>query len=88
MGNALSKLDVATGAALTWHCPGAAPGEPTFIPRPGATEEDDGVVIAPCAGPGPNGFMVVLDARTWQELGRAELPMAAPYRFHGAWLPQ
>ena len=30
--------------------------------------------------------LVALDAATMQEKGRAELPYAVPYRFHGAFI--
>jgi hypothetical protein len=32
-----SQIDTHTGDVLTWHQPGAAPGEPCFIPKPGAS---------------------------------------------------
>ncbi|KIY98414.1 Carotenoid cleavage dioxygenase 8 [Monoraphidium neglectum] len=86
MGNALSRIDVATGETLTWHQPGAAIGEPLFVAAPEAAAEDDGVVLAPGAAPNGGGFVVVLDAKTMAELGRVELPFEAPYRFHGIWL--
>ncbi|KAI8476369.1 MAG: carotenoid oxygenase [Monoraphidium minutum] len=86
MGNALSKIDVESGETLTWHIPGAAVGEPVFVPRPDPTAEDDGVVLAPGVGPGGEGFVAVLDAARMAELGRAELPFGVPYRFHGIWL--
>jgi carotenoid cleavage dioxygenase-like enzyme len=45
------------------------------------------VVIAPCTGPGASSFVVVLDAGSWQEVARVELPFVSPNRFHGQWLP-
>lgn len=88
MGNALSKIDVETGDALTWHQPGAAVGEPLFVAAPGAQSEDDGVVLCPGVSPDGSGMVVVLDAKSWTELGRAELPFGTPYRFHGIWLDE
>jgi carotenoid cleavage dioxygenase-like enzyme len=32
-------------------------------------------------------FLLVLDARSWTEVARAQLPFAIPYRFHGTFLP-
>ncbi|KAF6266758.1 carotenoid oxygenase [Scenedesmus sp. NREL 46B-D3] len=46
MGNALSKMDLQQGSALTWHEPGGVVGEPVFVARPGGAAEDDGVVLA------------------------------------------
>lgn len=53
---------------------------------PGAKAEDDGVVLVPGAAPDGGAFVAVLDAASMRELGRAELPFATPYRFHGIWL--
>jgi len=91
MGNALAKLDLATGESKTWREPGGAPGEPVFVPR-GAAEggtgaEDDGVVLAFVAAPEGGSFVVVLDAREWREVARVRLPAGVPYRFHGGWMP-
>jgi len=43
-------------------------------------------VLAPGVAPDGGGFVVVLDAKDWRELGRARLPFSTPYRFHGIWL--
>lgn len=36
------QIDLETKTAKNWHEEGAIPSEPYFVPRPGATEEDDG----------------------------------------------
>jgi carlactone synthase/all-trans-10'-apo-beta-carotenal 13,14-cleaving dioxygenase len=87
MGNALAKLDLLTGESKTWREPGGAPGEPVFVPRPGAEAEDDGAVLAFVAAPEGGSFVVVLDAREWKEVARVRLPAGVPYRFHGGFLP-
>ncbi|KAJ9519481.1 hypothetical protein QJQ45_000569 [Haematococcus lacustris] len=87
MGNALAKLDVQRGTSKMWHEPGGLAGEPHFLARPGSTAEDDGVVISIVMGPEGRSFLVVLDATSWQEVARAQLPFAVPYRFHGTFLP-
>lgn len=76
---------------LAWYKEGQYPSEPVFVPRPGADAEDDGVVLAQVvdgtrAG-GPTTCVVVVDARTMTELGRACLPDgdATPYTQHGRW---
>ena len=63
-----------------------ATGEPQFIPKPGGVAEDDGVVLSPCVGADGKAFVLFLDAASWEELARAELPYSTPYRFHGVWL--
>lgn len=61
-------------------------GEPQFIPRPGSVSEDDGVVLSACIHADGRAFVLVLDAASWKEVARAELPYSTPYRFHGVWL--
>ncbi|HUN09591.1 MAG TPA: carotenoid oxygenase family protein, partial [Aggregatilineales bacterium] len=60
------------------------PGEPVFAARPGGTADDDGVLLSvvldTTAG---NSFLLVLDARTLQEVARATLPQAVMFGFHG-----
>lgn len=36
------QLDLVEKKAKNWHEEGVVPSEPFFVPRPGATEEDDG----------------------------------------------
>lgn len=64
-----------------------AAGEPTFVPAPNATSEDDGVVVTLVMGADGRSFVLCLDGKTFTELGRAVLPYAVPYRFHGAFVP-
>ena len=68
-------------------CCAASAGEPCFVPRPGATAEDDGVVLSLVARGDGGAFLLALDGRTFQEVGRAVLPFAVPYRFHGTFVP-
>lgn len=62
-------------------------GEPLFIPRPGSSTEEDGVVVAPGIDAEGRCLMVVLDPATWTEAARVQLPFGVPNRFHGMWLP-
>lgn len=57
-----------------------------FVAAPGAAAEDDGVVLAPGVDAAGATFVVVLDAKSFTELGRATMPFSTPYRFHGIWL--
>ena len=54
---------------------------------PTTSAEDDGVLILAVMSAQGSSFLLVLDAATMRELGRAMLPFAIPYRFHGAFLP-
>jgi carotenoid cleavage dioxygenase-like enzyme len=82
--NQLVKLDVDNRTSDTWFEAGCYPGEPVFVPAPGGTSEDDGVVLSvvldSTAG---TSFMLVLDAGSWRELARAGVPHAIPFGFHG-----
>lgn len=40
--NTLTKIDLMEKKAKNWVDEGSVPSEPFFVPRPGATEEDDG----------------------------------------------
>ena len=83
--NRLIKLDVEDGRGpWLWDEPGCFPGEPVFVPRPGATDEDDGVILSVVLDTGlATSYLLVLDARTFSEMGRATLPHPVPFEFHG-----
>ncbi|QEC47806.1 carotenoid oxygenase family protein [Baekduia soli] len=80
----LVKLDVRDGDAATWEEPGAWAGEPVFVPRPGATAEGDGVVLAVVLDATAGcSSLLVLDAGSFTELARARAPHHIPFGFHG-----
>lgn len=80
----LIKLDVRSGETLTWYQPGTYPGEPVFVAAPESAGEDDGVVLSVVLDSATSrSFLLVLDAGTFTELGRAEVPHAIPFGFHG-----
>jgi beta,beta-carotene 9',10'-dioxygenase len=82
--NQLIKLDVHTSETRTWHEPGTYPGEPVFVPAPKPASEDDGVILAVVLDTTKHrSFLLVLDAATFTELARAEVPHAIPFGFHG-----
>jgi beta,beta-carotene 9',10'-dioxygenase len=79
------KVDVETGELRTWHEPAAYPGEPVFVPspRPGGAEDEGVLLSAVLDGRGAGSYLVVLDAKTLRELGRARTPHTIPFGFHG-----
>jgi len=82
--NCLHKIDVETGETLTWHESDRYPGEGVFVPNPGGTEEDEGVVLSVVLDSATErSFLLVLDAATFDERARAELPHVLPFGFHG-----
>jgi beta,beta-carotene 9',10'-dioxygenase len=80
----LVKIDVDDGTHVVWDEPGAWAGEPVFVPRVGASAEDDGVVLSVVldAATGSS-FLLMLDAGSFQEIARAEAPQRVPFGFHG-----
>lgn len=83
--DSLLKMDVHTKELKVWRYPGLYPSEPVFVASPRATEEDDGVVLSVIITPRKekSTFLLVLDAKTFTELGRAEVPVNIPYGTHG-----
>ncbi|KAF7563221.1 hypothetical protein G7046_g916 [Stylonectria norvegica] len=83
--DSLGKTDLHTREALIWSGPkGHSPGEPIFVARPGATEEDDGVLLSVVVdGTLEKTYLLCLDAKTMTELGRAEAEFAIGAGFHG-----
>ncbi|CAL4909163.1 unnamed protein product [Urochloa decumbens] len=86
--NTLTKVDLVERKATAWHEEGMVPSEPLFVARPGATREDDGVVISLVSGKGGSGYAVVLDGTTFQEVARAKFPYGLPFGLHGCWIPR
>jgi carotenoid cleavage dioxygenase-like enzyme len=84
----LFKLDVENRDVKTWREEGCYPGEPVFTPTPGATREDDGVVLSVVLDSRrETSFLLVLDAGTLTEIGRARVPHHIPFGFHGDYFP-
>ncbi|GLC41991.1 hypothetical protein PLESTB_001056200 [Pleodorina starrii] len=88
MGNALARHDLVEGSSRLWHQPGGMPSEPSFVPRPGGSAEDDGVLLSPVVLSDGSSCLVVLDAASMEELARAALPFPVPYRFHGTFVAE
>jgi carotenoid cleavage dioxygenase-like enzyme len=82
--NVLAKVDVNDGSYDLWSEAGCYPSEPVFVRDPGSDEEDGGVALSVVLDThSGRSFMLVLDARTWQEIARAEAPQHVPFGFHG-----
>jgi beta,beta-carotene 9',10'-dioxygenase len=80
----LVKIDVGSGQVTRWAQPGCYPGEPLFVERPGASEEDDGAILSVVLdGESGRSFLLVLDAGSFEEVARAEAPHHIPFGFHG-----
>ncbi|PNT33412.1 hypothetical protein POPTR_006G238500v4 [Populus trichocarpa] len=86
--NTLTKIDLLEKKAKNWYEEGAVPSEPFFVARPGATEEDDGVVISMISEKNGDGYALLLDGSTFEEIARGKFPYGLPYGLHGCWVPK
>ncbi len=80
----LTKIHMQTKEIQMWQEAGCYPGEPVFVATPDARDEDDGVILAVVLKPfQQDAFLLVLDAKTFQEVGRAMTDFAIPVGLHG-----
>lgn len=89
--NAVCKVDVETGRTWIWRGTDSQYlAEPVFVPAPDAAAEDQGVLLISVADvrKGAPDFMLVIDAQTMEELGRAEVDQRIPLSMHGLFLPE
>ncbi|KAK9891206.1 hypothetical protein WA026_013521 [Henosepilachna vigintioctopunctata] len=82
------KVDTYTKSAKKWYEPYCYPSEPIFVPSPDAKFEDDGVVLSAMVwgqDDENHAGIVILDAITFTEIGRAEFntPSPVPKCLHG-----
>lgn len=86
----LVKVDTHTGVTSVHdYGPGRVTMEPAFVPRPDATDEDDGWILSVVHDANVNrGELVVLDAAdlTAAPVARVHLPSRVPFGFHGNWI--
>lgn len=75
----LVKINVQSGKAQTWSEDGCYATKPAFVPAPHAKQEDEGVLLSVVLNSiTKRSFLLILDAQTFIELGRAEIPVAIP----------
>ncbi|MCJ8748617.1 hypothetical protein PDJAM_G00166920 [Pangasius djambal] len=88
VADSLIKIDLESKKLKVWCQPGLYPSEPLFVPSPNAEEEDDGVILSVVLTPTEDKgtFLLVLDAKTLEEVGRAKVPVNIPSGFHGTFL--
>ncbi|XP_071840434.1 carotenoid-cleaving dioxygenase, mitochondrial-like [Apostichopus japonicus] len=87
--NTLVKVDLPTKKCKTWYEKFCYPSEPNFIERPNSTEEDDGIIMSTVINTAKqNSFLLILDAKSFEEIGRAEIPedVHYPMTFHGEYI--
>uniref|UniRef100_A0A1I7Z3C5 Carotenoid oxygenase n=1 Tax=Steinernema glaseri TaxID=37863 RepID=A0A1I7Z3C5_9BILA len=86
-GNSITKVNVDEPAGSRNKKFVADPAfvlhEPWFVPKPDASREDDGVLLIRALDLQENkGVLLVVDATTMTEVGRAHVPISVPFGFH------
>ncbi|HTV23333.1 MAG TPA: carotenoid oxygenase family protein, partial [Polyangiaceae bacterium] len=88
-GSAIVKVDVRSGSSSAFSDGERVYGEPVFVARPGASDEDDGVLLSVGASTrAETSALAIIDARTMALLASAEVPSAIPLGFHGSFIRQ
>ena len=88
---ALFKVDTITKELKTWKAEEyVVPGHPIFIPKPGAADEDDGILMAVMTDARKQGksYIVFLDGKTFEEVSRAEFDGFLPVVLYGLFEPK
>lgn len=85
---AVCRINLETAETLTWHEEGLLPScPPVFVPRPGACDEDDGVLVVDFAARDGTGVLLFLCGRTLTEVARARIPQALPVGLRCTFFP-
>ncbi|XP_033644026.1 beta,beta-carotene 9',10'-oxygenase-like [Asterias rubens] len=81
----IQKVDTKTVTSKGWFEKGCFPSEPMFVSAPDSTDEDDGVVLSSVVSVREDrpSFLLVLDARDFTEIARAEVDAEVAYGLHG-----
>ncbi|KAI9808228.1 MAG: hypothetical protein M1825_004685 [Sarcosagium campestre] len=89
LADGIIKYDAQTQKALIWEKFAHTPGESIFVPDPDGKDEDDGVLLSVVLdGKVGLSYLLCLNAKTMEELGKAELETAIGFGFHGTHAPQ
>ena len=85
--SSIVKFDIRTGASSTFSDGDRVYGEPVFVARPGATDEDDGVLLAVGTSQRADAAaLAIIDARTMALVASAEVGSSIPLGFHGSFV--
>lgn len=80
----LIKYDSHTRTAKKWRVHAHSPGEAIFLPHPEGREEDEGILLSVVLdGTRGKSYLLVLDAKSFTEVGRAEMETVVGFGFHG-----
>ncbi|KAG9317006.1 carotenoid oxygenase [Chiua virens] len=82
------KYDMKTHTPTYWSVEGHSPGEPIFVPDPNGAEDDGVLLSVVLDGFSEKSYLLVLDARSMKEVGRASMDCVVGFGFHGTYHPQ
>lgn len=78
------KIDVLTGESIIWREKNCFPGEPVFLEKPDAKNEDDGILLSIVLDvEKQNSFLLILDSKDMKEIARAPVTQHITFGFHG-----
>ncbi|KAF7346515.1 Dioxygenase [Mycena sanguinolenta] len=86
----LVKWDVQNRTYTTWSEAGQTASEPIFVADPERSDKEDGGCLLSVVLDGTEGksYLLVLDAETMKEMGRASVDGVVGFGFHGIHVPQ
>ncbi|TVY92747.1 Beta,beta-carotene 9',10'-oxygenase [Lachnellula willkommii] len=87
--SSIVKTDWQTGKFLRWQPENgeSCPCEPVFVARPGAEDEDDGIVLTIIIDKkGTHSILVALHGRDLKEVARADMPQVYGIGAHGSFI--
>lgn len=85
----LVKVDLQEGGATSWAASETYWGEPVFVPTPGESAEDAGVVLSVgLEAATERSTLLVLDGESFEPLAEAPLPHVVPFDFHGQYFAE
>ena len=80
----LIKFDTEMRTAKARVVHAQSPGEPIFLPNPEGVDEDDGALLSVVLdGTKGKSYLLVMDAKSFTEIGRAEMETVVAFGFHG-----
>jgi torulene dioxygenase len=88
--DSIVKYDVSSQTAKTWSQHGHTPGEPVFVADPASQvdDEDAGVLLSVVLdGIKGMSYLLILDAKTLVEVGKAHVNGVIGFGFHGTHVP-
>ena len=83
----LVKYDTRLHRNIQWSRQGQTAAEPIFVADPEGVEEDDGILLSVVLdGVQGKSYLLVLDARNMEEIGRANVDGPVGFGFHGSFV--